>query len=82
MNSVKPLAVRLYLQKSGYAPVEMYLKLFGHRDDEKCWWCGGRGRTVAQTREDLFRHCSRLRDQQRTLLKMVGKAIGWSAGRC
>jgi hypothetical protein len=63
------------------APVGTYLKRFGHRDDDKCWWCGG-GRTVAQTREHLFRHCSRWRDQQKTLWKEVGKATGWRAGRC
>jgi hypothetical protein len=61
--------------------VGTYLKRFGHRDDDKCWWCGG-GRTVAQTREHLFRHCSRWRDQQKTLWKEVGKATGWRAGRC
>jgi hypothetical protein len=62
--------------------VGTYLKRFGHRDDDKCWWCGGGGRTVAQTREHLFRHCSRWKDQQKTLWKEVGKATGWRAGRC
>jgi len=79
---VKPLAARFYRLKSGHAPVGTYLKRFGHRDDDKCWWCGGAGRTVAQKREHLFRHCSRWRDQQRTLWKKVGKATGWRAGRC
>jgi len=37
---------------------------------------------VAQTREHLFRHCSRWRDQQNTLWKEVGKATGWRVGRC
>jgi len=60
----------------------MYLKLFGHRDDDKCWWCGGGGRTVAHTREHLFRHCSRWRDQQKTLWNELGKTTGWRAGRC
>jgi len=48
MNSVKPLAARFYRLKSGHAPVGTYLKRFGHRDDDKCWWCGGGSRT-AQT---------------------------------
>jgi len=39
-------------------------------------------RTAAQTREHLFRHCSRWKDQQKTLWKGVGKATGWRAGRC
>jgi len=36
MTSVKPLAARFYRLKSGHAPVGMYLKRFGHRDDDKC----------------------------------------------
>jgi len=81
MNSVKPLTARFYRLKSGHAPVGMYLKRFGHRDDNKCWWCSRRSRT-AQTLEHLFRHCSRWKDQQKTLWKQVGKATGWRAGRC
>jgi len=57
------------------------MKRFGHREDDKCWWCGGGGRT-AQTWEHLFRHCSRWRDQQQALWKAVGKATGWKVGRC
>ena len=41
--------------------------------------CGG---TVSQTREHLFRHCSRWKDHQKELWKAVGKATGWKAGRC
>jgi len=82
MNSVKPLAARFYRVKSGHAPARTYLKRFGHRDDDKCCWSFGGGRTVAQTRENLFRHCSRWKDQQKTLCKEEGKATGWSAGRC
>jgi hypothetical protein len=82
MNSVKPLAARFYQLKSEYAPAETYLKRFGRQDDDKCWWCSGGGQTVAQTREHLFHHCSRWRDQQRTLGKKVGKAMGGRVGRC
>jgi hypothetical protein len=82
MNSVKPLAARFNRLKSGHAPVGTYLKWFGHRDDDKCQWRGGGGRTAAQTREHLFRHCSRRKDQQKTLWKEVRKAKGWRAGRC
>jgi len=67
MNSVTPLAARFYRLKSGHAPVGTYLKRFGHRDNDKCWWCGGGGRMVAQTREHVFRHCRRWRDEQKTL---------------
>jgi hypothetical protein len=78
MTSVKSLATRFYRLKCGYAPTGVYLKRFGHREDDKCWWCGG---TAAQTREHLFRHCRRWRDQQNALWKAVGKATGWKAGR-
>jgi len=82
MNSVKALAARLYRLKSGHEPVGTYLKQFVYRDDDKCLWCRSGGRMAAQTREHLFRHCSRWKDQQKTLWKVVGKAMGWRAGRC
>ena len=82
MNSLKPQAARFYRLKSGHAPVGMYSTRFGDRDDNKCWWSGGGGRMVVQTREHLFRHCSRWKDQQRTLWNKVGKATGWRACRC
>jgi hypothetical protein len=69
---------RFYRLKSGHAPTGTYLKRFGHREDDKCWWC--RSGTL-QTREHLFRHCSRWKDQQKALWKAVGKATGWKAGR-
>ena len=37
---------------------------------------------MSQTREDLFRHCSRWRVHQRELWKEVRQATGWRAGRC
>ena len=83
MTSVKSLATRFYRLKCGHSPTGVYRKQFGHREDDKCWWCGsGGGRTAAQTREHLFCHRSRWRDQQQTLWKAVGKATGWKAGRC
>jgi len=81
MNSVKPLAARFYRLKSGHAPVGTYLTRFGHRDDDKCWWCSS-GSRMGQTQEHLFRHCSRWKDQHPMLSKKVGKATGWGAGRC
>jgi hypothetical protein len=79
MTSVKSLAARFYQLKSGHAPIGVYLKRFGHRDDTKRWWCG---ENVSQTRQHLFRHCSRWKDQQKTLWKTVGPATGWNAGKC
>jgi len=37
---------------------------------------------TAHMREHLFRHCSRWKDQQKTLWKEVGKAMGRRAERC
>jgi len=82
MTCMKSLAARFYRLKSGHEPNGVYLKWFGHQEDDKCCWCGGAGRTATQTREYLFRHCSRCRDQQNTLWKAVGEAMGWKAGRC
>jgi hypothetical protein len=79
MTSVKSLAARIYRLKSGHAPTGPYLKRFGHREDDICWWCRG---GAVQMREHLFRHCSRWKDQQKMLWKTVGKARGWKAGRC
>jgi len=82
MNSAKSLAARFYRLKSGHALVGTYPKWFGHQDDDKCRWSSGGGRTVAPTRENLFRHCGGWGDQQKTLWNNVGKATGWRAGRC
>jgi hypothetical protein len=79
MASVKWLATRFHRLKSGHPPTGVYLRRFGRRDDDKCWWCGG---TVALTREHLFRHCSRWKTQQKPLRKTVGQTTGWKAGRC
>ena len=79
MTSVKLLAARFYQLNCRHAPTGVYLKQFGHREDDKCWWCKG---TVAQTWKHLFRHCSQWRDQQKMLWKAVGKVTGWKAGRC
>jgi ribonuclease HI len=81
MNSVKPLAARFYRLRFGHVPVGTYLKWFGHRDNDKCWWCGG-GSRPAQMREHLFRHRSRWKDRQKMLGKEVRKATGLGAGRC
>ena len=69
----------IYRLKSGHVPTGVYLKRFGHRDDDKCWSCGG---TVALTREHLFRHCSRWKAQQMTLWKTEVQTTGWKAGNC
>jgi hypothetical protein len=82
MTCAKSLAARFYRLKSGHAPTGVYLKRFGHREDDKWWWCSGGSRTAAQPQEHLFRHFSRWRDQQKMLWNLAGKATGWKAGRC
>jgi len=79
MTSVMLLVGRIYQLKSGHVPTRVYLTLFSHRDDNKCWWCKV---TVPQKGEHLFRHCSRWRHQQSALYKAIGKVKGWNAGRC
>ena len=82
MTSAKSLAATFYRLKSGHAPTGVYLKRFSHQEDAKCWECGGGGSTAAQTREHLFHHCSRWRDQQKAVWKGVGMVTGWKPGRC
>jgi len=82
MTSVKSLATRFYRLKCRHPPTGVYLKRFGHRQGDKCGWCGGGGRTAAQTWEHLFRHCSWWRDQQKKQWKAVGMATGWKVRRC
>jgi hypothetical protein len=49
----KSHASRYYQLKCRHVPTAPYLKRFGRRDDDLCWWCG----KAAQTREHLFCHC-------------------------
>ena len=37
---------------------------------------------MAQSREQLFFHCRRWKDQQKILWKTVGQTTGWKVGRC
>jgi hypothetical protein len=82
LYSVKPLAARFYRVKSGHAPLGMYLTWFRHRDCDKCWWCGGGGRTVARIWEYVCRHYSQKKDLQKTFWKVVCKATQSRARRC
>jgi hypothetical protein len=68
MTSVKSLTTRFNRLKYGHAPMGVYLKRFGQREDDKCWRCGG---MTSQTRSQLFRHCSQCKDQHKGLWKAV-----------
>jgi len=60
MTSVKSLAARFYERKCGHAHNGTYLKRYGHRGDQKCWWC----KRVAQTQEHIYCHFSRWKNEQ------------------
>jgi hypothetical protein len=44
------------------------------RESEECWWCDSGER---QTREHLFKECSRWKGEIRDLWRRVGKEVGW-----
>jgi len=79
MTSVKSLGPRIYRLNRGADETGEYLKLFGHCEANICWFCPAGA--VAML-EHLSRHCSGLKDQQKSFWKIVGKATGWKAGRC
>jgi len=73
MKSKNSLAIRYYQLRCGHAPTATYLKRFRQLDDDQCWWCG----KAAQTREHLFRHYRQWKNEERELLKTVGRVTGW-----
>jgi hypothetical protein len=54
------------------APTGPYLAEVGQAADDRCWWCSG----PSQTREHLFKHCRRWKDQQATMWRAIGRATG------
>ena len=73
------LSIEPHISFTASTKPPLFLKHFGHREDDMCWWCGG---TTAQTREHLFRHCRRWKEEQQELWREVGKAMGWKVSRC
>ena len=52
----------------------MYLKSTDNRPDDHCWWCDPDNISgTPQTRDHLFKHCSRWKDQQAQLWARVKK---------
>ena len=50
----------------------MYLKSVDNRPDDYCWWCDPDNNCgTQQTRDHLFEHCSRWKDQQAQLWARV-----------
>ena len=61
----KRTASRFYQLKSGNALTGVYLKSTGNRPDDHCWWCDPENDYgTHQTRDHLFKHCDRWKDQQ------------------
>jgi len=65
----KRIAARFYQLKTGHALTATHLKWIKLREDDQCWWCC-RSR---QTREHLFKHCTRWRAQQKAMWAKVEK---------
>jgi len=71
----KRTASRFYQLKSGHALTGVYLKSVDNRPDDHCWWCDPENNCgVQQTRDHLFKHCSRWKDQQAQLWARVKEA--------
>jgi hypothetical protein len=67
---------QVYFQpKTGHALIGPYLKRIAQIDDNTCWWCL---RGVVQTREHLFKHCTRWQQNQKTLWQVVKSVSGRS----
>jgi len=56
---------RFYQLKSGHALMGVYLKSTDNRPDDHCWWCDPENISgTRQTRDHLFKHCYKWKDQQ------------------
>jgi len=68
----KRTASRYYQLKSGHALTGVYLKSTDNRPDDHCWWCDPDNISgTPQTRDHLFKRCSRWKDQQAQLWARV-----------
>ena len=66
---------RFYQLKSGHALTGVYLKSKDNRPDDHCWWCDPENISgTQQTRDHLFKHCSRWKDHQAELWARVKEA--------
>jgi hypothetical protein len=78
MTREMPLAVRFYRLKSRHAPMGVYVKRFGHRDDDKCLWCTG---AVTQTQEHLFCRLQPVETPPERTMEGVEKGNGLESGQ-
>jgi len=71
----KRTASRYYKLKSGHALTGVYLKSADNRPDDHCWWCDPENNFgTQQTRDHLFKHCYKWKDQQAVLWARVKEA--------
>jgi hypothetical protein len=70
------VASRFYQLRMGPAPTGPHLTKIGKAEDDKCWWCASAssGSGPSQTRERLYKHCRRWKDQQAIMWRAIGKA--------
>jgi len=47
-----------------HALTVVYLKRTDNRPDDHCWWCDAENDSTHQTRDHLFKHCYKWKDQQ------------------
>jgi hypothetical protein len=72
----KTIASRFSQFRMNKAPTGPYLAEVGQAEDDKCWWCSSSGSGPSQTREHLFKHCRRWKDQQAPMWRAIGRATG------
>jgi hypothetical protein len=76
-HAQKTIASRFYQLRMNKAPIGPYLAEVGQAADDRCWWCSNEsGAGPSQTREHLFKHCNRWKEQQATMWREVKKATG------
>jgi ribonuclease HI len=70
-SAKKAIASRFYQLRLGKAFIGPYLAQTRRAANDKCWWCGS---GASQTRDHLFKRCTRWKEQQATLWRAVGEA--------
>ena len=71
----KRTASRFYQLKSGHALTDVYLKSMENRPDDHCWWCDPESNSgTRQTRDHLFKHFYKWKDQRAVVWARVEEA--------
>ena len=65
----------IYQLKSGHALMGVYLKSTDNMPYDHCWWCDLENNSgTHQTRDHLFKHCYKWKDQQAAIWARVKEA--------